>query len=347
MYILIAVQNVHFCIIHMTLRNLFHMQKGVCMREENATSIEYFKDPRRIVDLLNGIIFHGKQVITTDNLVEKNPVIHNIYRKNNKVVAIENTSDLSIMMAWKKLKFLFMIQLQTLEHYAMPVRLFHEKGTDYYNQWKKLQKEHKNCDDLKDGPERLSGVKKTDRFYPVLQIVVYFGKEHWKSAFKMDDLTRGKDFPEELQKLFAEKPMLLFEVYHFKNIEWFQTDLQQVCGFLQRTNDKTALQGYVKENEAVFSKLEEDTYDLLTVMSGIRAMKLIKRDVENVGGGFDMCKAFDDMMRDSREEGYMRCERLMEKLNQVLIASKRIDDLVHASTDREYRQKLMMELGIV
>ena len=217
------------------------------MREENATSIEYFKDPRRIVDLLNGIIFHGKQVITTDNLVEKNPVIHNVYRKNNKVVAIENTPDLSIMMAWKKLKFLFMIQLQTLEHYAMPVRLLHEKGTDYYNQWKKLQKEHKNCDDLKDGPERLSGMKKTDCFYPVLQIVIYFGKERWQAASQMDDLTRTMIFPEELRKLFAEKPMLLFEVYHFQNIEWFQTDLRQVCGFLQRTNDKMALQEYVKE----------------------------------------------------------------------------------------------------
>ena len=31
------------------------------MREKNATSIEYFKDPRRIVDLLNGIVFHGRQ----------------------------------------------------------------------------------------------------------------------------------------------------------------------------------------------------------------------------------------------------------------------------------------------
>ena len=30
---------------------------------------------------------------------------------------------------------------------------------------------------------------------------------------------------------------LLFEVYYFKNIHWFQTDLQQVCGFLQRTNE--------------------------------------------------------------------------------------------------------------
>ena len=41
------------------------------MREKNATSIEYFKDPRRIVDLLNGMVFHGRQVITEDNLLEK------------------------------------------------------------------------------------------------------------------------------------------------------------------------------------------------------------------------------------------------------------------------------------
>ena len=46
------------------------------MREKNATSIEYFKDPRRIVDLLNGMVFHGRQVITEDNLLEKNPVLH-------------------------------------------------------------------------------------------------------------------------------------------------------------------------------------------------------------------------------------------------------------------------------
>ena len=37
MYILIVVQDVHFFITHMTLYNLFHMQKGVCMRKENAT----------------------------------------------------------------------------------------------------------------------------------------------------------------------------------------------------------------------------------------------------------------------------------------------------------------------
>ena len=102
-------------------------------------------------------------------------------------------------------------------------------------------------------------------------------------------------------------------MHYFKNIHWFQTDLQQVCGFLQRTNDKTALREYVKANEEVFSKLEEDTFDILTVMSGIRAMKLIKRDVETVGGEFDMCKAFDDMMRDSKQEGIREGRREGER----------------------------------
>ena len=236
----------------------------------------------------------------------------------------------------------------------MPVRLLHEKGIDYYNQWKKLQKDHKNCNDLKDNAERLSGMKKTDHFYPVLQIVIYFGQEHWRAAFKMDDLTGANDFPKELQKLFFETPMLLFEVYYFKNIHWFQTDLQQVCGFLQRTNDKTALREYVKANEEVFSKLEEDTFDLLTVMSGIRAMKLIKRDVETVGGEFDMCKAFDDMMRDSKQEGIRegrregerKTEERMNELIQKLVSAGRINDLLQASNNKKYRKKLMAELGI-
>ena len=157
----------------------------------------------------------------------------------------------------------------------------------------------------------------------------------------MDDLTGANDFPEELQKLFFETPMLLFEVYYFKNIHWFQTDLQQVCGFLQRTNDKTALREYVKANEEVFSKLEEDTFDLLTVMSGIRAMKLIKRDVETVGGEFDMCKAFDDMMRDSKQT-----EERMNELIQKLVSAGRINDLLQASNNKKYRKKLMAELGI-
>ena len=75
----------------------YFTQKGVCMKEENATSIEYFRDFRRVADLINGVIFHGKQIVRECDLQEQNPVLHDVTKKNDKVSAIENTPDLSVM----------------------------------------------------------------------------------------------------------------------------------------------------------------------------------------------------------------------------------------------------------
>lgn len=104
------------------------------MQEANATSIEYFRDLERVADLLNGILFHGEGIITADNLLEKNPVIHKITEKDGKITAAENIPDLSIMVMLNDVRFLVMFQGQTLTHYAMPVRVLNERGTDYYNQ---------------------------------------------------------------------------------------------------------------------------------------------------------------------------------------------------------------------
>lgn len=100
------------------------------MKEENATSIEYFRDFRRVADLINGVIFHGKQIVRECDLQEQNPVLHDVTKKNDKVSAIENTPDLSVMVTVGKGKFLLMIQGQTIEHYVMPVRASHERETE-------------------------------------------------------------------------------------------------------------------------------------------------------------------------------------------------------------------------
>lgn len=328
------------------------------MKEANATSIEYFRDFRRVADLLNGIIFHGKQVINEEKLQELNPVVHKIASKDEKIEAVENTLDLSVKVTIGKDEFLLILQSQTVIHYAMPVRILNERGTDYYNQWKKLQKIHKEASDLRNGKEYLSGMTKKDKFYPVLHIVIYFGKEQWTEPKKMDDLFPENGFPRELRKLFSEKEILIFDIRHFQNIEWFQTDLQQVCGFLQRTKEKEKLKTYINANEEIFSNLPEDTYNLLTVMAGSREMKQIKRNVQNTGGRIDMCKAIRDMINDGRMEGERNGftkgrmegntegEERMAQLYQKLILAGRNEELLQASTDKTYRNKLMLEFGI-
>ena len=119
-------EKYNFHILHIAI--LF--RKGVCMKEENATSIEYFRDFRRVADLINGVIFHGKPVVRECDLQEQNPVLHNIFKKDNKVSAVENTLDLFVMVTVNKAKFLLMLQGQTIEHYVMPVRASHERETE-------------------------------------------------------------------------------------------------------------------------------------------------------------------------------------------------------------------------
>ena len=139
------------------------------MKEENATSIEYFRDFRRVADLINGVIFHGKSVVRECDLQEQNPVLHNIFKKDNKVSAVENTLDLSVMVTVNKARFLLMLQGQTIEHYVMPVRASHERGTDYYNQWKKLPVSYTHLDVYK---RQDTGRAKFER-YEIVDIAQY------------------------------------------------------------------------------------------------------------------------------------------------------------------------------
>lgn len=74
----------------------------------------------------------------------------------------------------------------------------------------------------------------------------------------------------------------------------------------------------------------------------IRNLQLIKLKIQTEGGGFDMCKAIKEMLRDSRQEGQDEMATLIEKL----ILSNRISELLKVTTDKEYRNKLLIEYGI-
>ena len=59
-----------------------------------------------------------------------------------------------------------------------------------------------------------------------------------------------------------------------------------------------------------------------------------------------MCKAIKEMLRDSRQEGRQEGQEKMAALSEKLILSDRISELLKASTDRAYRDKLLEEFGL-
>ncbi|MBO5488118.1 MAG: hypothetical protein J5988_14545 [Eubacterium sp.] len=60
-----------------------------------------------------------------------------------------------------------------------------------------------------------------------------------------------------------------------------------------------------------------------------------------------MCKAVDDLVKDSVEMGRTEGENRMAQLNKLLIGANRIADLAKASEDTKYRKRLYKELGLV
>ena len=290
------------------------------MREENATSIEYFKDPRRIVDLLNGIVFQGRQIITTDNLVEKNPVIHNVYRKN-KVVAIENTPDLSIMMAWKNLKFLFMIQIQTLEHYAMPVRNAIYDALQYGKQVSDIAAGHRRSQkdySGKTGGEYLSGFLKEDHIKPVITLVIHFGAEEWDGPLSLHEMMPIRDMEMlsyvENYRIHLIDPAKLTE----EELNKFSTSMREVMGYIKYSNNK----------EKLLDFLRTDTHKSIE-MNAARVIKTITKTpikISEEKEGIEMCQAIEELIAESEARGEVRgkAEGMIEMCLEMNIPKKGI-----------------------
>lgn len=66
--------------------------------------------------------------------------------------------------------------------------------------------------------------------------------------------------------------------------------------------------------------------------------------------GMDVCRAIDELIEDGKKEGemkgQMKGEERVSKLNLLLMADKRYDDLERASKDKEQRRQLFDTFGI-
>ena len=111
---------------------------------------EYMRENAIFADAFNYLIYGGKKVIDPAGLTEVDTATSAVGKKD----ALQKYRDVlkaAVIKQDEKMSYVLLgVENQTDVHYAMPVRLLHEKGIDYYNQWKKLQKDHKNCNDLKD-----------------------------------------------------------------------------------------------------------------------------------------------------------------------------------------------------
>ena len=319
------------------------------MQPQNAVSIEFFKNPKRFADLLNGYFFDGTEVVHWESIQERDPVLQKIKGKGTKVSTKANVVDLFRSVEIDGCRIGVFLQNQTQIHYAMPIRVMNEEAEEYYSQWKILERKHREKKDLKEA-EFLSGMGRNDRINPLLILIVYFGEEKWDAAESVQKLFGKVAESEKMREILTKYPIHILDIRRFENVDNFHTDLKWVVGFLQKAQNGDGLQKYVTENREVFENLEEDTYNLLAIMAKSPMLETLKDDVKNEEGGWNMCKALDDMVRDGERRGERRGKRIgknqINELNRLLLADNRQEELLRSVSDRKFQQKLLQEYAL-
>lgn len=117
-----------------------------------------------------------------------------------------------------------------------------------------------------------------------------------------------------------------------------------VFQFLQRASDKKALLELVQREE--FTRLEEDLFHVLALFGDMSVLIDQKEALRTEGGKIDMCKGMRDLLADSRAEGVDEGLTRVNKLNQLLAAQGRTDDIIKAAGDARYQERLFKEFGM-
>ena len=263
----------------------------------------WLSDKRRFADLINGSLFHGKQVFLPNHLKESNPEQTLILRKpNGENVTIQRYRDIMMVAEDGTRIVVLACENQDEIHYAMPVRGMLYDALNYTEQISQIRKIRRENKELKSNSEFLSGLKKNDRLTPVITIVFYYGEKEWDGAQELHGLLgiHAKEY-ELLKKYIPNYRINLVDPRQMDKNVCFQTDLQPVFNMLKYRKSKDGLRQYIQSNKDFFGSIDEDSYNAIRVLLG-SGQQLPEAKLKSIGG-IDMCKALDDLYQDGVDEG--------------------------------------------
>ena len=308
----------------------------------DAVTKAYIRKNEVFADAFNYFMYDGEQKIQPDQLRELDTTEIAIllnekdtkdnkdtkdrkYNKDNNASeskAVQKYRDLMkeavIMEDGKAAYVLLGIENQTEVHYAMPVRNMLYDAMKYNQQVADTAAKHKDEKSRRDKQKRkisnaefLSGFHKDDKLIPVITLVLFFNAGEWdgpRSLFDMLDMS-NPIFEKYAQdyKLHIISPQQIAD----DELEKFHSSLREVIGCIKYSNDKNKLAEFIYDNPRMNMEVEA-----ARVIETITSVTIEKEKVDSMGN-VNMCKAIQEMMQDSRDEG--RLVGLTEGRLQLLI----------------------------
>lgn len=280
-------------------------------------------------DIVNVLLFNGRQVIEADELEEQAP--RSAYKADGRVREIER----DVAKRWKRENIRLAcvgFENQTGADCDMPLRVIGYDGAEYRAQL-------------------LAQAGARSR-YPVVTLVLYFGwKKHWDQP---TSLLERLDVPKDFRPFVHDYKINLFEIAFLtrEQVELFRSDFRVVADyFVQKQESGDYIPGSTQIRHV------QETLQLLSVMSGDHRFEDALNEEEGnkgKGGIHNMCDVLDRIedrglqkgLQQGLQKGIQQGENALAKLMKILFDQGRLEDARRAAEDTEYRHTLMKELSI-
>lgn len=261
----------------------------------------YWRNNEQFADFFNAALFGGKQIIRDDELedidTENSTVLeHKEYVES--IGAIRDNIKISKKSTAYDVEFTILgIENQEHIHYAMPMRVM---GYDYGIYKKQYDDNAVKCKKEKGLSENeyLSKMRKTDRFTPIITIVVYYGEVAWDGAFSLHGML---NIPEVMKPFVNDYKMHLVEARK-NNLFFHNINNKDLFNLLEILLDNSRKLNETKEKAIEYAREHKVDKSVIMTVAGATNRKLDYNSIE-MKGDADMCTVFEETWKDGEAKG--------------------------------------------
>lgn len=291
----------------------------------------YWRDNAHFADFFNAVLFGGRQIIRPDELESEDTEASYIEGHRERLESIGAARDM--MKVHKRstaqgVEFVLLgMEAQEHIHYAMPMRVMGYDFSAYKRQYSANARKHRENKDLQ-GDEYLSGMRREDKFIPIITVVVYYGEKPWDGAVSLWGIL---SIPQQMKKFVNDYKMRLVEARQ-NNLVLHNMNNKDLFNLLEILLDKSKPLKEIRNKAIEYA--QEHKVDKAVVMTAAGATNnKVDYNMLSKRGDADMymCTVFEETWAEGKAEGMaegiieigLDCglsesailEKLQEKLN--------------------------------
>lgn len=267
----------------------------------------YWRNNEQFADLFNAVLFDGEQVIRPEELEDADTEESSILEHKEYAESIQASRDnikISKRSTVHGVEYVLLgNESQQHIHYATPMRVMgYDYGT-YKKQYDSNSKKYKTSDGMNED-EYLSGMKKSDKFIPVITVVIYYGDKVWDGATTLHGML---DIPEKIVRYVNDYKILLVEarqndlvLHNMNNVDLFN--------LLEIILDDRMPKYEAKKRAIQYGEEHQVDKSVVMTVAGATNSKIDYNAFEK--GEVTMCTLFDEIAKENEIKG--RAKEIVE-----------------------------------